>query len=70
VFVCGGGGGGEKKKKITKFTFNHIADTFIHSDVQMRRITEAFRPSREQQNTSAMASLYTSTVHVASLLAH
>ncbi len=39
------------------FTFNHLADTFIQSDVQMRRTIEAIRPSREQQYTSAMTSL-------------
>ncbi len=38
------------------FTFNHLADAFIQSDVQMRTI-EAIRPSREQQYTSAMTSL-------------
>ncbi len=31
------------------FTFNHLADAFIQSDVQMRRTIEAIRPSREQQ---------------------
>ncbi len=30
------------------FTFNHLADAFIQSDVQMRRTIEAIRPSREQ----------------------
>ncbi len=39
------------------FTFNHLADAFIQSDVQMRRTIEAIRPSREQQYTSAMTSL-------------
>ncbi len=39
------------------FTFNHLADAFIQSDVQMRRTIEAIRPSREQQYTSAMKSL-------------
>ncbi len=39
------------------FTLNHLADTFIQSDVQMRRTIEAVRPSREQQYTSAMTSL-------------
>ncbi len=38
-------------------TFNHLADAFIQSDVQIRRIIEAIRPSREQQYTSAIASL-------------
>ncbi len=38
-------------------TFNHLADAFIQSDVQMRRTIEAIRPSREQQYTSAMTSL-------------
>ncbi len=38
------------------FTFNHLADAFIQSDVQMRRTIEAIRPSREQQYTSAMTS--------------
>ncbi len=33
------------------FTFNNFADTFIQSDVQMRRIIEAIRPLREQQYT-------------------
>ncbi len=37
--------------------FNHLADAFIQSDVQMRRAIEAIRPSREQQYTSAMTSL-------------
>ncbi len=37
--------------------FNHLADAFIQSDVQMRRTIEAIRPSREQQYTSAMTSL-------------
>ncbi len=46
---------------IITFTFNHLADAFIQSDVQMRRI-EAIRPSREQQYTSLSLS---STVHVA-----
>ncbi len=41
----------------TTFTFNHLADAFIQSDVQMRRTIEAIRPSREQQYTSAMTSL-------------
>ncbi len=27
------------------FTFNNLADAFIQSDVQMRRIIEAIRPS-------------------------
>ncbi len=31
------------------FTFNHLAEAFIQSDVQMRRTIEAIRPSREQQ---------------------
>ncbi len=39
------------------FTFNHLADAFIQSDVQMRRTIEAIRPSREQQYTSALTSL-------------
>ncbi len=39
------------------FTFNHLADAFFQSDVQMRRTIEAIRPSREQQYTSAMTSL-------------
>ncbi len=39
------------------FTFNHLADAFIQSDVQMRRTKEAIRPSREQQYTSALTSL-------------
>ncbi len=39
------------------FTFNHLADAFIQSDVQMRRTIEAIRPSREQQYTSVMTSL-------------
>ncbi len=39
------------------FTFNHLADAFIQSDVQMRRTIKAIRPSREQQYTSAMTSL-------------
>ncbi len=39
------------------FTFNHLADAFIQSDVQMRRTIEAIRPSREQQYTSALKSL-------------
>ncbi len=39
------------------FTFNHLADAFIQSDVQMRRTIEAIRPSREQQYRSAMTSL-------------
>ncbi len=39
------------------FTFNHLADAFIQSVVQMRRTIEAIRPSREQQYTSAMTSL-------------
>ncbi len=39
------------------FTFNHLADAFIQSDIQMRRTIEAIRPSREQQYTSAMTSL-------------
>ncbi len=39
------------------FTFNHLADAFIQSNVQMRRTIEAIRPSREQQYTSAMTSL-------------
>ncbi len=34
---------------IFTFTFNHLADAFIQSDVQMRRTIEAIRPSREQQ---------------------
>ncbi len=38
-------------------TFNHLADAFIQSDVQMRRTIEAIRPSREQQYTSVMTSL-------------
>ncbi len=38
-------------------TFNHLADAFIQSDVQMRRTIEAIRPSREQQYTSALKSL-------------
>ncbi len=41
----------------TTFTFNHLADAFIQSDVQMRRTIEAIRPSREQQYRSAMTSL-------------
>ncbi len=45
-----------KNESIT-FTFNHLADAFIQSDVQMRRTIEAIRPSREQQYTSAMTSL-------------
>ncbi len=40
------------------FTFNHLADAFIQSDVQMRRTIEAIRPWREQQYTSAMTSLF------------
>ncbi len=43
--------------KTFTFTFNHLADAFIQSDVQMRRTIEAIRPSREQQYTSAMTSL-------------
>ncbi len=39
------------------FTFNHLADAFIQSDVQMKRTIEAIRPSREQQYTSALTSL-------------
>ncbi len=39
------------------FTFNHLADAFIQSDLQMRRIIEAIRPSREQLYTSVMTSL-------------
>ncbi len=39
------------------FTFNHLADAFIQSDVQMRRTIEAIRPSREQQYTSVLTSL-------------
>ncbi len=39
------------------FTFNHLADAFIQSDVQMRRTIEAIRPSSEQQYTSALTSL-------------
>ncbi len=39
------------------FTFNHLADAFIQSDVQMRRTIEAIRQSREQQYASAMTSL-------------
>ncbi len=39
------------------FTFNHLADAYIQSDVQMRRTIEAIRPSREQQYTSALTSL-------------
>ncbi len=31
------------------FTFNHLADAFIQSDLQMRRTIEEIRPSREQQ---------------------
>ncbi len=51
-------------QNIITFTFNHLADAFIQSDVQMRRI-EAIRPSREQQYTSAMTSLSkSSTVHL------
>ncbi len=51
------------------FTFNHLADAFIQSDVQMRRTIEAIRPSREQQYTSAMTSLsLSSTVHVARIV--
>ncbi len=42
---------------VCTFTFNHLADAFIQSDVQMRRTIEAIRPSREQQYTSAMTSL-------------
>ncbi len=38
-------------------TFNHLADAFIQSDVQMRRTIEAIRQSREQQYASAMTSL-------------
>ncbi len=30
------------------FTFNHLADTFIQSDLQMRRAIEAISPTREQ----------------------
>ncbi len=30
------------------FTFNHLADTFIKSDLQMRTI-EAIKPTKEQQ---------------------
>ncbi len=33
------------------FTFNHLADAFIQSDVQMKRTIEAIRPSKEQQYT-------------------
>ncbi len=43
--------------KTFTFTFNHLADAFIQSDVQMRRTIEAIRPSREQQYTSALTSL-------------
>ncbi len=39
------------------FTFNHLADASIQSDVQLRRTIEAIRPSREQQYTSVMTSL-------------
>ncbi len=46
-----------KEIKNNTFTFNHLADAFIQSDVQMRRTIEAIRPSREQQYTSAMTSL-------------
>ncbi len=38
---------------VESFTFNNLADAIIQSDVQMRRIIEAIRPSREQQYTSA-----------------
>ncbi len=47
----------ESLKETFTFTFNHLADAFIQSDVQMRRTIEAIRPSREQQYTSAMTSL-------------
>ncbi len=41
---------------LSTYTFNHLADAFIQSDVQMR-ITEAIRREREQQYTSVMTSL-------------
>ncbi len=49
--------GNRSKVNTFTFTFNHLADAFIQSDVQMRRTIEAIRPSREQQYTSAMTSL-------------
>ncbi len=42
---------------LSTYTFNHLADAFIQSDEQMRRITEAIRREREQQYTSVMTSL-------------
>ncbi len=50
------------------FALNLLGDPFIQSYVQMRRIIEAIRPSREQKYTSVMTSLSQScTIHVASV---
>ncbi len=38
------------------FTFSHLADAFIQSDLQMRTL-EAIKPTKEQQRASAMTSL-------------
>ncbi len=45
------------KTVMSMFTFNHLADAFTQSDVLMRRIIEAVRPSREQRYTRVMTSL-------------
>ncbi len=38
------------------FTFSHLAEAFIQSDLQMRAI-EAIKTTKEQQHASAMTSL-------------
>ncbi len=37
------------------FTFNHLADAFIQINCQIRTI-EAIKPTKEQQNVSAVTS--------------
>uniref|UniRef100_A0A672P0H6 Ig-like domain-containing protein n=1 Tax=Sinocyclocheilus grahami TaxID=75366 RepID=A0A672P0H6_SINGR len=39
------------------FTFNHLADAFIQSDLRMRRTIDAITPTGEQQHTSDVTSL-------------
>ncbi len=38
------------------FTFSHLADAFIQSDLQMKTL-EAIKTNKEQQHASAMTSL-------------
>ncbi len=50
------------------FAFNHLANAFNQSDLQMRKV-EAIKPTKDQQYVSAVTSPgQSNTVHLAKFL--